>query len=212
MTSRYKFYAFLTAVIALSGCSLDEPTKITQNRVQVQQEKFIEELPVETVDAEMVAAMGSHYYKHGAGPVDLSVVYDPKSSTNTAMKANNELVRISNLLRKNGIKNVRANILPVQGNQASVAVISYTSYTTQPPKDCGVLAGVENTNIEVDADYKLGCTIETVYSKQIARPKDLAGHSQEDETTDGRRGSNIVEIHRTGQPNEPLGGESASGD
>ena len=70
---------------------------------------------------------------------------------------------------------------------------------------------MESRDVYVDEDYKLGCTIETVFSRQIARPKDLKGRPNTDPTSSGRRASNVVEDYRTGVPNEPMGGESASG-
>lgn len=199
------------AVMALSACDLYEEGHLTPNRVQVEEEKFMEKIPVAEFNDATTAGLATHYRRHGDGPIDLSVVYDPSSRTSTAMSASTHASRLVSAFRKQGISNVNANILPVNGHgDEAVALVSYTSYNAMAPKDCTVMSGVDSTDIRIDEEYKLGCTVETVFAKQIARPKDLKGQGS-DRTTDGRRSNNVVERYRTGVPNEPLEGESSSG-
>lgn len=185
---------------------------MNDNRVQVKQEQYVEKKSLPSVDADYVRALGKHYNRYGDGPVDLTVAYDPKSRQNTAMYASNAMAQLVRDFRKNGIADVEARITPVNGlgDEAQV-LVSFESYSAHAPKDCGKMAGYDDTTLDVDPEYRYGCTIETVFAKQIARPKDLKGQEQTDELTDGRRSSNVIEIHRTGVPNEPLGGESSSG-
>ena len=61
----------------------------------------------------------------------------------------------------------------------------------------------------VAEDYRLGCTIETQISRQVARPGDLEGRDTMD-NPDGRKTANTVEPYMTGAPNPALTGETAS--
>ena len=208
----------LTAVLLLIGaqsisaCSeLYSETWVSPNRLQVEEKKFTQEIPVGDLDASALAGLADHYDRHGEGPLELTVTYDPKSSSNTAMKASHEASRIVQTLRQNGLHNVHPGILPVHGQgDDSRAMISYISYDALAPKDCPLMEGIENSaDLRADRSYKLGCSVDTLFARQIARPKDLNGQGI-DSTSEGRRSSNIVDFYRSGQPNEPLEGETAS--
>jgi type IV pilus biogenesis protein CpaD/CtpE len=114
-------------------------------------------------------------------------------------------------MRKNGATEVTTSVLPVreQGSE-SVAVISYSSYQAAAPANCGEMPGYRNGALEHDPSYKMGCTVEAEFAKQIADPSDLLGDARPSATTDGRASSNVVDIYRTGAQNKPLEGESAS--
>lgn len=201
---------------ALGGCEaiVHSETKLTNNRVQVEESKLFEDIPVTELDDAYIAALSKHYSRYGDGGVDLSITYDPHSKTNSAMKASDTLARVSKTFERNGVDLASANILPVQGSSnVARALISYQSYNAAAPVDCeNLMPGMEHRNIEAEEDYKLGCTVETVFARQIARPKDLQGQAQESLTSDGRRASNIVDGYRTGIPNESLEGESSTGE
>lgn len=196
----------------LAGCSLSSPDHFSPSRMQVQEEKFSESVSVSQFDESKVAELAAHFAKHGEGPVELTVTYDPASRKATAMHARNEAERIAYLLRKNGVEQVKADILPVvDSGDEMKAMFSYTFYSALPPADCEMMPGVTGRAIEAQEDYRLGCTVDTLFARQIARPKDLNGQEMAaDSVTDGRRASNIVDRYRTGTPNETLEGESAS--
>lgn len=201
-------------LLALPACEsiVHEPTHLSQNRMQVEEEAFFEEVAVADLDDTYIAALSKHYSRHGDGAVDLTVTYDPRSKTSTAMTASNEIARISEALRKNGVRDVEVNIMPVKGQGGDAkALVSYTAYNALAPDDCTLMPGLGDLNVDNDDDYKIGCSVDTVFARQIARPKDLKGRAQNDLTSDGRRSSNIVEAYRTGARNEPLDGERASG-
>lgn len=206
--------AVLLAAFTLSACDLHEEGNITKSRVQVEEKTFVEKIPVGTLSDDYAAALAHQYERYGDGGVDLTVAYDPTSRSNTAMSASTQAARIASVFRKNGVDHVETNILPVNGQGAkALAVITYTSYNALAPKDCGVLPGFEDTNIDFQEDYKLGCTVETAFARQIARPKDLKRSAADTYSDgDGRRASNVVDVYRTGIPSEPLDGESSSGD
>lgn len=207
---------FVVGVIggfALMGCEsiVHEPTHLSQNKIQVSEEKVFENLAVADLDDGAIAGLAKHYTRYGDGQMDISVTYDPKSSAHTAMWASGEAARITEAFRANGVSYVVANIIPVNGQDADArALISYRSYSAHPPEDCEVMPGLTHHNIDVDEDYKIGCSVNTLISKQIARPKDLRGRSDDALSSDGRRAGNVLDAYRAGIPNEALDGETAS--
>ncbi len=201
------------ALLGVCGCEdiVHEPTKLSEKKVRVQEEQVFEEIPVSDMHENAIAALSEHYKRSGAGSLDLSVTYDPHSPTATAMMASSEAARIAGLFRDNGLTVTGANIMPVKdlGSQMQ-ALVSYSSFEALAPEDCEVMPGLKHTNIEPEEDYELGCSINTVFAKQIARPKDLADRSAEPGNADGRRATSVLEPYRAGVRNEPLGGETAS--
>jgi len=203
----------LVSGFLLQGCEniVHSETKLSQNKMKLQQEEIFEDIIVDKMDAGYIAALSRHYSSQGdGGDVDLTVIYDPQSSTNTAMHASSHAARISEDFRKNGV-HVNSSILPVkgQGNVAR-AVVSYDSFALAAPDDCEMMPGMHDRNIDTPVGYQLGCTRDSIFAKQIARPKDLMGGGETQDTSDGRRAANIVDGYRTGVQNEPLDGESSS--
>jgi len=206
----YTILGLIVLCMVLTGCKMNEPTTLSENRIQVEEETFTDSVPVSQLNQAALNGLARHYRKHGDGPLELTVTYDPKSKTGNAMHASDEAARIAKEMRTAGIRSVAAGILPVNGVGEMNAMISYTSYNALAPKDCDTMPGYGGTEVKPDGDYKLGCTFDTVFARQIARPKDLKGQANTDMTTDGRRSANTVEVYRTGIPNEPLDGQSAT--
>ncbi|MEM7651271.1 MAG: CpaD family pilus assembly lipoprotein [Pseudomonadota bacterium] len=210
ITLPYMVLALIIVVMMLTGCDLSEPTNLSQNRIQVEEEKFSDSIAVSSMNDAAIHGLASHYTKHGDSPLSLTVTYDPKSKTSNAMHASDAAARLSGDLRAKGVPDVQASILPVKDLGSEMhAMVSYTAYNALAPKDCKTMDGFENQTVNNDKDYRLGCTIDTVFARQIARPKDLKGQATS-RTVDGRRMANTVETYRTGVPNEPLVGETAS--
>jgi len=84
MSLPYALLGFIAVCLLLTGC-LQEPTKLSQNKVQVQQEKFTDNVAVASLNEAAIKGLAEHYRKHGDGPVDLTVTYDPKVKTAGAM-------------------------------------------------------------------------------------------------------------------------------
>lgn len=210
LSIRKKFFLLcMTSCLVLSGC-MYEPSNFTPNKVQVEKTDFSDAISVNQINEESVRSAAEHYMRHGDGPFDLTVTYDPKVQ-NGAMKASDEAARLAGLLRKNGVEDITASILPVKDTGVDMkAMFGYTAYNALAPKDCEVMPGVSGRIIEIEEGYKLGCSVETLYAKQIARPKDLKGQTASEALNDGRRASNIVDLYRTGIPNKPLEGESST--
>ena len=203
----------LVSGLFLQGCEkiVYEPTHLSQSKLQIQEEAFHDNVSIDAMDADYIAALARHYNKQGNGGVELSVTYDPASKSNTAMHANNHVVRISEAFRKNGVSNVDAMILPVKGQgDIGRVLVSYDAYGLKASDDCTMMGGYEGNDVDPDEDYKYGCTRNDAFAKQIARPTDLMRDNGKIKTSDGRRSANIVDLYRSGVPNEPLDGESAS--
>lgn len=211
----YAILVLIALAMVLTGCELYEPSNVSTNKIRVEEEKISETVAVADLNDAALDRLSNHYRKHGDGPLELTVTYDPKSRNNGAMRANDEVARLSRELRMNGINNVEVGILPVNGAGNDMDVlVAYRSYNALAPEGCDVLLS-DDRGFERDAykDYKLGCTKDTLFARQVARPKDLRGTAPSgDPTSDGRRSSNVIEGYRSGVPNEPLEGQSASGE
>lgn len=205
----------LTAVSALflGACTqVDMPSQIRPDRVQLQTQNYSERFTTADVGAAELDAIAADYGRYGSGEAEIIIAYDPLSRKNTAMKASDELHRISEELSKRNVHNLKSSILAVEnsGDQSEM-IIGYKSITALPPDDCQLMPGYETSQAEADFDYKMGCSTETMISRQVAHPEDLGGRAPEASGGDGRRGGAVVEPYRAGTPNSALSGESASG-
>jgi len=155
-------------------------------------------------------SIADHYNHYGDGPVEVTVLYDPVSKKNTAMNAANAADRIASFLRTKGVRHVHADALPINGQgDLSETMISYDTVTAHAPAGCTTSGGLDGKQTAADENYIYGCNIETMISRQIANPRDLAGRDGLDAGS-GRRQANVVEGYKTGAPNDSLEGESAS--
>lgn len=199
------------AVIFLSGCEMYSESIVSDRRVQVREEKLTEQVETASLDSDAIAGMIYRYAKSGNGPVDVTVTYDPESKTNTAMRAGDEAARISSVMRKEGASEIVTGILPVRAQGAgSQTIISYSAYQAVAPQNCGLMPGIKELSIDHDPDYRLGCTVETIFAKQISNPSDLLGGARPSSASDGRVNTNVVEAYRMGTQNKPLKGQEAS--
>ncbi len=208
------FSVVVIAVGALTGCSMYSPSSINENPVQVSEERVTNDIAVIDADDAFIASLARHYTKHSGSPMDIVVTYDPKSRANTAMWATSKVSDIVGGLREYGVDNVSAKILPVnsQGSDARL-LVSYNSFNAHAPKGCDVeMAGMNGDLKRADPDYKLGCAIDTMIARQIAKPAHLLGRGAVGGAKDGRSATNIVDIYRAGAQNKSLDGYNASDD
>ncbi len=197
-------------LVALAGCSLDTPTDMAQKRVELVHNRYSQTYLTDQMDEAQMRAAADHYQHYGDGPVELIVTYNPQSRTNTAMKAASEAERMATDLRRAGVPDVEASILPVAtGEDFSSSLIAYETVTAQAPEGCEAMGGLDGRQTESNSDYQFGCSVEMQVARQIARPRDLAGRPGLD-AADGRRQSNVVEPYKTGTPNEPIEGETST--
>lgn len=202
--------AFLS--LSLVGCNLSEPTTLNDSQIRVQEEMLMRDVALSDVDESFIGSLARHYTKHGGGAMDLIVTYDPKSYRNTAMGATNKISDIVSALRDRGVVNVNASIMPInaQGDLPRL-LIAYNSFTAHAPKGCEeMMPGMNGRPVGGGAEYKLGCSIDTLMARQVAKPQHLLGRGATGAATDGRSAANIVDLYRMGAENKELGGESAT--
>jgi len=190
-----------------------EPDHFSTSTIQLEQKQVSETLPLSAFDAAKIADLAAQFKKHGDGALALTVLYDPAQGQKGVLLARNAVARLTSALRGQGVAHIQSGVLPVRDTGVEMRVmISYLSYAALPPADCQTMAGFDSRTVESEESYKLGCTLDTVFARQIAHPKDLAGQEPDTGGHDGRRASNIVEVYRTGEPNKALEAETASGD
>ncbi len=205
--------AFLS--LSVAGCmDLYEPPTVNNSRIQVKEEAFIQDIAVSDINDEFIGSLARHYSKHGGSPMDILVTYDPRSYRNTAMMATNIAADMASSLRDYGVTNVKAGVMPIksQGDEARV-LISYDAYTAHAPEGCDyAMPGMGGASIEDDKKYKIGCGIDTLLARQVAKPADLLGRGAQESKSDGRPVTNVVDLYRKGEQNKPLEGESSTGE
>lgn len=204
----------LSAAVMLSGCDMNEPTFYSQQRAQLEVQEKTLALDTASIGSHEARALGDHYGHYGQGSMGIVVTYDPQSRTNTAMHASRELARVKKELKAYGVHDVNGRIMPVKAlGDESVTHISYDYGRALAPKDCNEMPGADGLGSDAVAvkDYKMGCTVETYFAKQIAHPSDMYGRDDNTDTFDGRRNAPIVESYRTGEGPGDLSGDSASG-
>ena len=207
-----KTFIFFICIVGLAACDFHHPTYMTENKIRVERGVQRHDMDVHDFSNTQAKIIAHDYDGAGAGDARLSVTYDPTSPINTAAHARTHLAKALTLLRGNGLSTVMGNIMPVHNSgENSRLLLTYDAYSAHAPAGCGAMSGLNNNVVENDRDYKLGCSRDTLFARQIARPKDLIGQGSIGATTDGRRAANILEPYRAGIPNESLRGESASG-
>lgn len=203
----------MTAMMTLGACEMYAPPNLNQTKIQVAEEGVSQTIPVSQVSDDALSALAQDYNDRGGSPMSVVVTYDPRSNRNTAMMAGNHASGIAKTLRKYGVDAISSSILPVkdQGDEAQV-MISYNAVAALAPDGCGDMPGMKGNQLEPDPNYKLGCGVDSMIAKQVARPSDLLGRGVSDPTTDGRSAANVIDAYRMGTQNKPLSGESASGE
>ncbi len=211
------------AVLATGGCSrqglgMYEPSEVNARRLELHEGKFGQVLPVSAVDSVYLSELAESYQRYGNSDLLVTLLYDPDARRNGPLTAGREAARLAGLLDAQGVERVEAATLPVAGQGETLRILfSYDTVEAAAPTGCGKLPGMDNARPDYrgpyeDQPYRLGCGVETMISRQIERPADLAGRGGLKGPSDGRRQSLITENYRTGKPNEPLEDtESASG-
>lgn len=195
----------VAASCLLGACTQSTPSMMNTAQVELRRETSVEQIPISEVNETNIAVLADQYRKHGTGPLDLTMTYDPRSKDFTAMNARRALQVVENDLRKSGVKDITAQTLAVPEGHASL-MVSYNVVDALPPSNCEPMPGLEhNETGRFIGDYKFGCGVEKMFAKQIARPADLEGNSDMG-VSEGRRNTVILENYASGQPQQPLEG------
>lgn len=195
---------FVFSVMALSACAQNTKSMMNTSRVEVKKQTMMDQVPVSQINDVILSSLASDYKKLGSGPLELTMVFDPKSKTFTAMSALKKLKEVKYKLTRKGVKTVVTETLAVDKAQPSM-MISFDSVSAQAPSDCILMPGLSDSETTRSiGEYKFGCSIETMLAKQIAKPADLEGVEGLDNASGGRREANIVETYASGAPRDPL--------
>ncbi len=188
--------------LTVSGCAFDFPSNYHPKRVELVTENYSQQYPTAALAGAQIDAIAADFRRYGNSEMEIIVTYDPRSKTNTAMKANDALARITDDLRRQGVPAVKGSLLPVEDmGDTSQAMVGYRSVTAQAPEGCTMLPSTGGSRI--DEDYRFGCSIESLLAKQISRPADLAGRAGSGDS-DGRRQGAVVEGYSAGEANTGL--------
>lgn len=195
--------------LALGACEhiVHSDTKLSQSKIALHESSVFREVDVVDFDA---AALAQEYSRVGASALDIGVSYDPAVS-GAAMRASRLLSSVKGDLAQHGVDAVNSTILPVEGQNGMRVLVAFVALDARGPDDCELMPGLTHHDIDPKADYKIGCSLNSLIARQVARPHDLAGGPDADYgVSDGRRATNVNEPYRAGVRNEPLEGEVAS--
>lgn len=199
-------YLSFVAFATLVACSPQTtPTMMSTSPVELSRETVVEQILATQINDVNLLTMAEQYRNNGNGPLDLTMTYNPKSRSFTAMSALHDLKRIKETLRSKGVTNVSTQTLAVPEGKPSL-IVSYDVIRAQAPSDCAPMPGLDNNETgRFIGDYKFGCGTESLIAKQIARPSDLEGNS--DLASHGaQRGSIILDRYKLATPKESLDG------
>ncbi len=196
--------SLLMFVCLATACSPQStPSMMNVNKPVLTSETVMQQLAVKDIKDGHLRMIADDYARYGSGSLHLSLVYDPKSPSYTAMKAFNDLSSYKDRLGKLGIKNVDAETVQAAGDP--MLMITYDAVKAQAPAGCNLLPGTDtNQTTRFIGDYKFGCTTDTMLARQIYRPEDLKGNSHLD-AGDGRRAANSTEHYRVVTEDEASG-------
>lgn len=196
---------FAIASCFLAACTQSTPSQMNVSQVQLSNETSVEQIPISEVNETNMTTLANQYRKHGDGPIDLTMTYDPKSKKFTAMNAVRALRQVEDTLRRHGVRNITAQTLAVPDGKASL-MVTYDIVHALAPADCTPMPGLEhNETGRFLGEYKFGCGVESQFAKQIARPADLKGRSEMG-VRDARRDTVILENYSSGATQQPLDG------
>lgn len=203
----------MACALGVSACAqIDMPSHVSPQRPQLVTENYSTNYVVADLVPSHFDEMAARYGRHGSGTLEVIVGYDPHSKKNTAMKATDQLHRVLGELSQRGVRNVKGSILALDhsGDQSEM-MVGYKSMNAEGPADCEMMPGYDNSQAQANYDYKLGCTVNTLIARQVARPEDLGGRVAPVEA-DGRRTGAMAEPYRAGRPNGAMSGAYSASD
>lgn len=209
----------LLLLTSMTGCSVESESWVNPSRVEVHDDQFTDTIQTDKIDDGVVRAIASYHYRYGNGPLQAAISYDPASRINTKDKATRAANFLKTGLMQNGVKTVNVAVAasPATGD-VSTTLVTFPAITATAPQDCGMMPGYEQATADVQNNandkpvYRIGCTVESLLARQIARPSDLLGKDGFDGPSDGRRQERVLSTrgYYGDKPNGTLQGESAS--
>lgn len=202
MYGRKSYLAVMSFGLLVACSPQSTPSMMNTSRVELQHQIAVQQIPVQDVSDVTLALIADDYARYGSGPLDLAILYDPQAASYTAMKARNQLRDIEKNMRGRGVASIRTRTMPMDDARPSL-VVSYETYQARAPSDCHTMPGIDSYETTRDiAQYRFGCSTESLLARQIARPADLMGRGGDAQPADGRRNANIIEEWRNYGPSD----------
>lgn len=194
---KYKLLLLASVGLLASCASMDVPSELIPQRVEVHEGAFDHSFPVSANDQANLDFIASEYSRIGAGPLVVTHTYNPYTKGDPAEQARQAANLIANNLRTKSIHQVAVQVAPAKSvEEAGKVTISFDTAEVKPPSACGgreLGLGSGQTITEEFEGYQIGCSVEAQIARQIANPKDLAGRETASQTVDGRRTVNAIQ-------------------
>ena len=186
--------AVLAVALSLPACApLYAPSQMTDKAIFVTEQTLIDQKPVADVDENWLAGIAAYHQRYGSAPADLTVSYLPGARDFTSYDAQKQVGLFADALRKKGVPINRADTMPVEGTPPML-LISFNKVSAAAPPDCNPMPGLTDYRTPRYVDYELGCGVQSLIARQVARPADLLGRDELSEA-EGRRAANVVETY-----------------
>ncbi len=195
----------IASALFVSACTQYTPSMMSTSTAQLSNTTTMEQVPLAYINDATLSDLASHYKAHGTSALDLTMTFDPKSKSFTAMNAVHKLKHITADLKKKNVVNVTTQTAAIEKGTPSL-LISYDMVQALAPLGCDLMPGLESSDTtRFIPDYKFGCSKETMLARQIARPKDLLGNDAMDDAG-GRRAAIVTDGYKGGVPRAPIEG------
>lgn len=201
----------LGAVLALSACEASVPSRVQAGKMRVKEQIVTETLDMAHPDAERLDTIAKNILNNGRGEVSLTIPYLKGDIPAAGRKGAMYIEEFG----KRGVKiwggSISLTLVPDK-KYANKAVLVYPAMVALPAKGCKRIPGYQGADtLDTAQAYDFGCEHQAVLSKMIADPSDLLGRDDAGQDGDSARNAVVIEAHKTGKPNGPMGGYSVGG-
>ena len=204
--------SLLILALFMGACTLQNPSMIHQEKIQVSSEAYRYERSADRVTQNDLVDLADQIKRRGDSPVTIRITYPLKPNATTQQRiANVQAQRIKTVLSTEGVK--QPIILDLQANGKSTPNLIQVSFTAlQANAGCeGHLTDADANNYTqtTDVNYGFGCSHDRYLSAMIARPDDLLGN---DTTSDAQsqRLSKSLDTYRAGDAVTPASAQEIS--
>ncbi len=188
-------------LLALTACEQTVATRINEQPMQT---KFVAKEVILAGDGDMHVAADA-WKRGGQSPIHIVSTYSPGNKEIAEHNATTAAAR----LRALGVSDVTTETMPAHSTEV---IAHMTNLEAGAAHSCGQIPGLGHATLGNAYDYgsyRMGCTVDDMMGKQVASTPDLEGRvpgQNFGRTTDAQRAGNVVDVYRTGKPNEPLKG------
>lgn len=190
-------------LLALTACTQTEPSVVNPMPMR----SAIEAKEVVISNDSDLRHVAGLWKRGGRSQVELVSTY---KDGNVGLANYNASTAKENLQRM-GVEDITVTTLPASSNQV-IAYLRVLDVGADANCEYLPLNGPSIAGYEFGT-YRLGCTNDELLGRQVAKAEDMEGRAPGESyqrTTDGARQGAVVDVYRSGEPNEPLEGLQAS--